>query len=216
MTNHVFAPPGHAFPIESVTAMRAGHVGVQIAGGAAAGGASRFENASLAVRARTGLSRDFEGSLTVAAMGTTGTTLVGASVRAGAKYQLADSLAVSFGLALGGAAEGSFLGPDVALVVANENPGVVPFAAFRLWMTSPLSARDILLREADAAGGTVAYRSTFAGGVQGTVGFRAPIYHEGSGATRVHLTVAIGAFVLGDATESSSGLYIGGGPEAVF
>ncbi len=179
---YVHSPPGRTFPLESAKALNPGEVGVQIEGGG--GGNSDVGLPGFTARARYGAvdRLDVNGEIAflrirpdgeVPAIDSRPFVLTG---RLGLKYAFIEHIAITGGLAAGGWAGGSFLSPDLSLILSYENRYVVPFLDFGGFTSHPMRTDDIVVIEdnrIDFIG-----RPVFTYGWSLGFGLRIPVSHK--------------------------------------
>ncbi len=215
---HVYSPPARMLPLESAATAQRGETGVQ----AEVGGVTWINGTTGALRVRHGFTESLEGSAEVSVLhvgreSAVGTNPNGYALRVGAKYRLAPWLSLAGGLGGGGSAAGGFFTPDVAGIVAWENPYLVPFFSLRGGVSAPIDAREVNVTQ---AGDTVTHTGTpeLTWLVGATAGLRVPIGSPDPRTGGVHgnILLGIGLAMLADKHDAQE-LWQGGiGGEIVF
>lgn len=144
---HAFSPSARMMPLQSVATLRPG----QMAVGAQGGTAAEVPGAQLvggSARLRRGFTDSVEGSVEGMLLWVRGKRDIPThrgiyGLRAGAKVRALDWLALEGGLGGGGSSAGGFVQPDVGVVLAFENPYLVPFIDGGAGLSLPLGARRV-------------------------------------------------------------------------
>ncbi len=145
----VYSPPARPFPLESAAALGAREVGVQVAGGSHAdlgfGGGLSALSGTLTVRYGVGAETDVSGEMSVLEVqGQSTTSPFVFSGRTGVKHEIvAGLLSVTAGVGGGGSAGGAFFSPDVGVILAGENPILVPWLQLRAGFSAPFDRRPV-------------------------------------------------------------------------
>ena len=182
---YVHSPSGRSFPLESSKTLYTRDTGMQVdaGGGLEAGvGLPGFN-----VRVRHGIVDKLDGSAEFGYqrirteefyLATSDRNVF--TGRLGIKYAIIDHVALTAGLAAGGWAGGSFLGPDLSMIFAYENPYCVPFVDAGGYTSHPLRATDVVIT--DLAPGSLGDDSltavpVFSYGWTVGLGLRIPLLH---------------------------------------
>jgi hypothetical protein len=144
----VYSPPARPFPLESAAALGAREVGVQAAGGfhgdvGDLGGGLSALSGTLTVRYGVGAETDVSGEMSVLEVqGQSTTSPFVFSGRTGVKHEIvAGLLSMTAGVGGGGSAGGAFFSPDVGVILAAENPSLVPWLQLRASFSAPFDRR---------------------------------------------------------------------------
>lgn len=193
------SPAIRSVPLETAATTREGHVAVH--GGAgyhADGWGQEVTTASGGIG--VGLAEDVElqaeGSFAYDSAidhSTRSLSPFAAAGRIGIKHRVADSVAFTGGLGTGSGPWGAFAGGDLGLVLAYENPYVIPFFAARMQLSVPIDPQTETLLDHNGSGTTTTFLSpnaTF--WFQPSTGIRVPLcWEDGCDGTRVSLVVAV-------------------------
>lgn len=212
-SNTVYSPPARMLPLETAATLHRGDIGVQAEGGPS-GAVLGFGAFSGTARVRRGMTDKLDASLEGSVVRITGNaaTDVNKTIiasRIGAKYRLHEFVAVTGGVGGGGSAGGGFVSPDLGVIVAAENPYVVPFVSFRGSVSQPIGAKAVdVTARGEAPGTDVGIpRTTWL--ANGTLGLRVPI-------GKWSILGGVGVSQLADAHDGQRFVSAAGGLEAVF
>ncbi|MGB8332300.1 MAG: hypothetical protein WCE62_19405 [Polyangiales bacterium] len=183
---YVHSPPGRSFPLESAKALYKRETGVQVEAG---GGVNAdIGLPGVTVRVRHGIVDKLDGSFEMGYqhINTEGPNLANAdrnlgTARLGVKYEIIEQIAVTAGLGGGIWAGGTFLSPDVSLIVAWENPYCVPFLDGGAYTSHPLGERNVTIIEDDLgtiSGDVFSAAPVFTYGWTAGFGLRIPLVHQ--------------------------------------
>jgi hypothetical protein len=183
------SPALRAVPLETAETAREGHVAVRASGGAhtsvyTAGG-------GIGVGVAPDVEVQLEGTFADVEQlnGRRISPFVGTG-RIGLKHRLLECLAVTAGVGAGAGPWGAFSGGDLGIILAYENPYVIPFFAARMQFSVPINPQTELA--SDGNGGTLSLSPTTTFWFQPSSGIRIPFCHEGAcDGTRVSLTLAV-------------------------
>ena len=178
---YVHSPPGRSLPLESSKTLYPRETGMQFEGGGAVGadiGAPGFT-----LRVRHGIVKHLDGSaeFNFASIRPDddfrfeGANPFVFSGRVGIKYAIIDHVALTAGCAVGSWAGGGFVSPDLSLILAYENPYVVPFASGGGWTSHPFNEKLVTLRNGDPSNETFVGRPVLTWGWTVTGGLRIPV-----------------------------------------
>ncbi len=215
---HVYSPPARMLPLESAATLQPGETGIQ----GEAGGVSWIDGATGAVRVRHGFTDRVEASaeasvLHVGHQSAAGTNPNAFTLRIGTKYRLAPWLSLAGGLGGGGSAAGAFVAPDVAAIVAWENPYLVPFFSLRSGLSLPIGAKQV---DVTQVGDTITHVGTpeLTWLVGATAGLRVPLGSRDPHPGDVHgnILLGLGMTVLKDGHDDQGAVQGGLGVEVVF
>src|SRR5690554_3056942 len=178
---YVFSPPGRVALLETAKTVGDGAHSVGVHGGQSI--VDDFRVNHLTARYRYGLSDQLEvgADANLAKYDNmpappSRTNPFIASARVGAKWSpevTGDNLAFIGGLGAGTYTGGPFVSPDVGVVIAYENPYVVPFLTLSSYMSIPLDAQEVDIGASEMSDHFVTPSTTV--GVLGTTGLRVPI-----------------------------------------
>lgn len=219
--HHVYSPPARALPMESVAPVGEGRVGV--AGEAALHGTVFGPGlTSGGGRVRVSPHEDVDVSVEGNVLHVRGNPAEDLdqnaySARVGAKYRVVPWLALAGGLGGGFHAAGTFVSPDLGVIVGYENDYAVPYVSFRGFVSEPLIPRTVDTREAGSETVELGTPQT-TGGFSTALGLRVPIppsFEQNEG-VRGSLLLAPGLTHVRDAAEQATFLQLGGGAELTF
>jgi hypothetical protein len=199
---HVYSPPTRIAPMESSKPVAKG----KTSGGVSAGSQGEIfgvSTMSAAAKVRHGVTENSEVGVDANFMVVDDSQAAADinptiwSARAGGKYApefLGDHVALIYGVGAGTSEGGQFLSPDVGLVVAYENPYVVPFASVDGFVSEPINAQPVDVSTKDEGVGTNVMTASRTWGATFASGLKVPIQAGGStvspfiGATRSVMT----------------------------
>ncbi len=179
-SHDVYSPPARMLPLESAAALRAGQIGLQVEG-ATHGVALGVSAETGTLRARTGVAEGTDASAEVSILRIDGSSAGGTfpdafAGRVGVKHELRRWLSIAGGAGGGASAGGGFVSPDVAVIVAAENPYVVPFLSLRGSFSAPFDRHSVDTGKAGAdAPGRWVYTPPFTWIAGGIGGIRVPL-----------------------------------------
>lgn len=182
------SPALRSVPLETVETAREGHVAIRASGGAhtsvyTAGGGIGIGVAQDVELQAEGTFADVE-----QLAGRSVSPFVGTG-RIGIKHRLLDCLAVTGGVGAGVGPWGAYSGGDLGILLAYENPWVVPFFAARVQLSQPIDPHTEIA--SDGNSGTLMLTPTTTFWLQPSTGVRIPFCHEGEcDGTRVSLVLA--------------------------
>ncbi len=213
---HVYSPPARMLGLESAATLPAGETGVQ----GELGAVSWIDGTTGALRVRHGFTEDVEASVEASALhvgreSAANTNPNAYALQLGAKYRLAPWLSLAGGVGGGSSAAGQFVSPDLAAIVAWENPYVVPFLSAHGALSFPIDARQVDVTAAGDSTPTVGTpgRTSLLGV---TVGLRVPVGSGVAGKMHGNVLVGLGLTNLKDATDHQGVLQGGLAGELVF
>jgi hypothetical protein len=139
------SPPTQLVPLHTVETVRLGHVAVRAGGGAHSWGsgsavASGSGGVSVGVAPDVEVQADGMGAW-LGGLETRAVTPVVGAGRIGVQHRVEDWLAFSGGAGAGAGPWGAFAGTDLGMILAYENPYLVPFFAARMQLSVPIDPR---------------------------------------------------------------------------
>lgn len=183
-TPYSLSPPARALPLESSATLAEGESAVQVSGGLHNGLGPVGGSGEVSVRhgLLPQLELQLDGSYSYVQYPDERSPHIGAG-RAGLKVAPVEHLAFVAGVGAGGAAHGAFVSPDAGLILAYENPYLVPWAAIRGFVSVPIGPSTVTVSEPNADGPPTLYMlvppNTI--GWQASTGVRLPIPLEEPG-----------------------------------
>lgn len=177
-TPFALSPPARTLPLESSATLAPGGVAVQASGGYH--DALGTEGGGAAVRARVGAAErvEVQGEATYAFVdyGDERSPHLFAG-RLGVKLAPVEHLAFTGGVGAGAHSYGAYVAPDAGLIVAYENPYVVPWAALRGFVSVPVEPQAVTLvrRHDDGTSETFVLVPPNTAGWQVSTGVRIPV-----------------------------------------
>jgi hypothetical protein len=192
------SPALRSVPLETAATAREGHVVMR--GGAGYHGGWGAEVTTASGGAGIGVAQDVELQVegnfayddTIAHGTRSLSPFVGAG-RIGIKHRLLDCLAVTGGVGAGSGPWGAFGGGDLGVILAYENPYVIPFFAARMQLSLPINAQTETFVDTNGSGTTTTFltpNATF--WFQPSTGVRVPLcWNDGCDGTRVSLVLAV-------------------------
>lgn len=148
-TPFALSPPARALPLESSATLAPGRVAVQASGGwhnAARDGGNATVGARIGVAEHVELQG--EASYLHVDYGDERSPYGGAG-RVGVKLAPVEHVAFVLGVGAGGHAYGGFVAPDAGVVLAYENPYVIPWGAFRVMFSLPVDPSTVVVSHED-------------------------------------------------------------------
>jgi len=190
------SPPIRSVPLETAATAREGHVAIR-AGGGIHGGWD-VETTPTAGGIGIGVARDVEvqvdGSFAydqdLDHSGRHVSPFFGAG-RIGVKHRLADYVALTGGVGAGSGPWGAFTGSDLGIILAYENPYLIPFFAARMQLSVPLNAQtETIVDSSNMSSALLTPNTTL--WLQPSTGVRIPLcWNDGCDGTRVSITLAV-------------------------
>ncbi|MDH3483364.1 MAG: hypothetical protein OEM16_03980 [Myxococcales bacterium] len=187
---YVHSPPGRSFPLETSKALYKRETGIQLEAGGGVGADVGLPGFNL--RVRHGIVDKLDGSFELGYLRikTDGPNLANSdrnlvTGRLGVKYEIIKHIAVTAGVAGGAWAGGTFVSPDVSLILAWENPYVVPFVDGGGYTSHPLGEKPVRIVEDFFRGNSEVFRvaPVFTYGWTAGFGLRIPLVRNTENAT---------------------------------
>lgn len=180
---HLYSPPARVDALEGAKPVEHGRTSVGASAGTH-GEVFGFDATTVSVRARHGVSDHaevgFDANLARLNENDAATPVDPNiwSARVGGKLApaaLHDYAAVIGGVGAGTSAGGKFISPDVGLVLAFENPYLVPFASIDGFVSQPIDARPVDISTTDEGAGTHVAKAQRTWGATAAAGLKVPI-----------------------------------------
>jgi hypothetical protein len=211
------SPAIRTIPLESAQTVRAEHVAVRASGGGhdqifgpdvatGSGGISvgLAERAELQLDGAFGYVDGLDHSRALSPWAAAG--------RIGIKHQPVDWLALTGGMGAGSGPWGAFMGGDLGIIFAYENPYIVPFFAARMQLSMPVNGQTELLvtQSGDGTSTTTLLSPTTTFWFQPSTGVRIPICTDTAcDGVRISLTAAF-AWTVAVVVDQHNGEALGG------
>lgn len=185
-TPFALSPPARTLPLESSATLDEGDLAVQAAAGPHQA-IGRY-GAEAAARVRYGVvehvEAQAEASYAYIDYGDERSPHLGAG-RLGLKYAPIEHLAFVAGLGAGGHVHGGFIAPDAGVILAYENPYLVPWAAVRGTISVPVDPSSAVVSQGTADPFVLVPPNT--AGVQVSTGVRVPVSIDEERGVRLNL-----------------------------
>lgn len=218
------SPAIRTVPLETAQTVRADHVAVRASGGGhdeVFGPRVATASGGLSVGVVDDVELQLDGSFAYVASLESRATLspYAAAGRIGVKHQPVEWLALTAGVGAGSGPWGAFMGGDLGVILAYENPYVVPFFAARMQLSQPIHGQTerLVTMQSDGTDMITLLSPTTTFWFQPSTGVRIPICTDSAcDGVRVSLTAAFAwtfAVVVdqphnGDALGGEAGLQI--------
>ncbi len=180
-----YSGPLRTIPLETAETVLSGRVGVGVSGGAHAASIGHASG-RVHVGVAPGLDLSAEGSW----VGTARESMFGIG-HAGIRHRIDTHVALTGGVGLGGGIWGLYGGPDLGVIVAYENPEIVPFLAARMTLSVPLLQTPTTTRTVSGMTTTTEVFPSTTLYLQPSGGLRIPVVLDRRAGTRLDLTVAV-------------------------
>lgn len=146
----IHSPPGRLLALDTAQTLEKGQTGIQLVGGGAVEG--DVSSGGIAARVRHGLAESLDGRLELSVLKLNpGDPIIGSevifSLGTGIKYAFNPHFAFSVDVTGGGWEGGGFVGPELNLIAAYENPHAVPFIDVGYYTSHPISANTVRTTE---------------------------------------------------------------------
>jgi hypothetical protein len=220
--HNVYSPPALPLPLEAPRSLNQGQTAIQAEGaseGAMLWGPDVVVGGAAVHR---GFGHGTEASLGGNVVHIRGDSAAGTSpdiisARAGAKQELwGHHLSALVGLGGGHSAGGSFVSPDLGLIVGFDNPYVVPFASAHVMASVPIAARQVDTSAPPDPPGTHVDTPKTTGGYGGTFGLRIPIGDPDSESVHAGLAGGMSFWKLYSDGNDIGFLGLGGSADIIF
>ncbi|MBA2665032.1 MAG: hypothetical protein H0U74_22285 [Bradymonadaceae bacterium] len=220
-TAHVFSPPANLAPLESV---RVTEEGTHKFAGFASIQEIDFgpRTTTLTLRARRGLGQNLDLGLDAHAVAfdtdrgadQEAERLLGI-VRLGGKWSPLDNyVALSAGVGAGAHPGGQFIAPDLGIVLAYENPYLIPFANLSGFLSQPINAQAVDISHREQPIGTVVQSPQFTWGATWALGLKLPLTNAAGTAISPYL--GLSGMMLWDEVEHMRIMGMTAGIDAAF